>query len=128
MYNLVLFSLYQKYDSIILLNLRDFKLGLFVQILIVQVGGVAFSTAPLSLELWFWCILFGAATLLWGQVITSIPTHSLPKNVFSWGSGEPASDPIADLNNDDKTDFDNKDNKRTGQILWIRGLTRLQTQ
>ncbi|XP_018018858.1 plasma membrane calcium-transporting ATPase 2-like [Hyalella azteca] len=53
------------------------------QILIVQVGGVAFSTAPLSLELWFWCILFGASTLLWGQVITSIPTHFLPKNVFS---------------------------------------------
>ncbi|KAF2364516.1 P-type ATPase subfamily IIB [Trinorchestia longiramus] len=101
---------------------------LAAQIFIVQFGGVAFSTAPLSLELWLWCIMFGASTLLWGQVITSIPTHSLPKNVFSWGSGEPANDPIADLSNDDKSDFDNKDNKRTGQILWIRGLTRLQTQ
>lgn len=101
---------------------------LAAQIFIVQWGGVAFSTANLSLDLWMWCILFGAATLLWGQLITTIPTNSLPKNVFSWGSGEPASDPIADLGNDDKSDLDNKDNKRTGQILWIRGLTRLQTQ
>lgn len=97
------------------------------QIFIVQFGGVAFSTAALSLELWMWCVFFGMATLLWGQIITTIPTNSLPRNVFSWGSGEPATDPIADLGNDDKLDLDNKE-KRTGQILWIRGLTRLQTQ
>jgi len=97
------------------------------QIVIVQWGGVAFSTAWLSLELWLWCVLFGVGTLLWGQIITSIPTASLPRNI-AWGSGMPKGDPITELGNDDFRDMDNKDNKRTGQILWIRGLTRLQTQ
>lgn len=47
---------------------------------------------------------------------------------FRYGSGEPINDPIADLASEDKLDSDGKDSKRTGQILWIRGLTRLQTQ
>lgn len=98
------------------------------QIVIVQFGGMAFSTRALPLDLWLWCVLFGSGVLLWGQVVTSIPTKKLPKNVFSWGSGEPATDPIADFANEDKLDSDGKDSKRTGQILWIRGLTRLQTQ
>ena len=45
-----------------------------------------------------------------------------------WGSGEPQVDQIGELSKDDKMDPDSKDGKRTGQILWIRGLTRLQTQ
>ncbi|XP_069165984.1 plasma membrane calcium-transporting ATPase 2 isoform X2 [Procambarus clarkii] len=98
------------------------------QVVIVQFGGRAFSTEALTLELWLWCILFGSGVLLWGQVVTSIPTKKLPKNVFSWGSGEPQTDPIADFSIEDKLDSDGKDGKRTGQILWIRGLTRLQTQ
>lgn len=98
------------------------------QILIVQFGGIAFSTAPLSPELWLWCILFGAGTLLWGQVVTSVPTRSLPKDVFQWGSGEPQDVPIMDDPHHLRSDEDGKDSKRTGQILWIRGLTRLQTQ
>lgn len=98
------------------------------QVVIVQFGGRAFSTEALGLELWLWCILFGSGVLLWGQVVTSIPTKKLPKNVFSWGSGEPQTDPIADFAIEDKLDSDGKDGKRTGQILWIRGLTRLQTQ
>ncbi|XP_068239162.1 LOW QUALITY PROTEIN: plasma membrane calcium-transporting ATPase 2-like [Palaemon carinicauda] len=98
------------------------------QIVIVQFGGMAFSTRALTAELWLWCVLFGSGVMLWGQLVTSIPTKKLPKNVFSWGSGEPASDPIGDFSNEDKLDSDGKDSKRTGQILWIRGLTRLQTQ
>ncbi|KAK4321934.1 hypothetical protein Pmani_007286 [Petrolisthes manimaculis] len=98
------------------------------QIVIVQFGGRAFSTKALTVELWLYCILFGFGVLLWGQVVTSIPTKKLPKNVFSWGSGEPQTVPITDLTTEDKNDSDGKDSKRTGQILWIRGLTRLQTQ
>ncbi|XP_045116619.1 plasma membrane calcium-transporting ATPase 2-like isoform X3 [Portunus trituberculatus] len=101
---------------------------LAAQVVIVQFGGRAFSTEALTLELWLWCILFGSGVLLWGQLVTSMPTKKLPKNLFSWGSGEPQTDPIADLTTEDKLDSDGKDSKRTGQILWIRGLTRLQTQ
>ena len=47
---------------------------------------------------------------------------------FRWGSGEPQVDQMRDLSKDPQLDPDAKEGKRTGQILWIRGLTRLQTQ
>jgi hypothetical protein len=105
------------------------------QIAIVQFGGRWFSTAPLNLEQWLWCLAFGGRInslklklllvggLLWGQIVTTIPTSNLPKN-FTIGSGEveSADDPF---NQDDDMETHEK---RSGQILWIRGLTRLQTQ
>lgn len=61
--------------------------------------------------------------LLWGQIVTTIPTSNLPRS-FTIGSGEveSADDPF---NNDEDMETHEK---RSGQILWIRGLTRLQTQ
>ncbi|KAI6227302.1 Calcium-transporting ATPase [Aphelenchoides fujianensis] len=96
---------------------------MIVQVIIVQYGGRWFSTAPLNLEQWLWCLAFGVGDLLWGQIVTSIPTSGLPRS-FTIGSGEVESaDDI--WNNDDDTETHEK---RSGQILWIRGLTRLQTQ
>ncbi|KAI6214471.1 Plasma membrane calcium-transporting ATPase 3 [Aphelenchoides besseyi] len=93
------------------------------QVIIVQFGGRWFSTAPLNLEQWLWCLAFGVGGLLWGQVVTSIPTSGIPRS-FTIGSGEVESaDEI--FNNDDDPETHTK---RSGQILWIRGLTRLQTQ
>lgn len=44
-----------------------------------------------------------------------------------WGRGQP--DDIGAMNlGDDKYDPDSDKKPRAGQILWIRGLTRLQTQ
>lgn len=67
--------------------------------------------------------------LVWGQVITSIPTKKIPK-MFTWGSGPPEQmmDQLGSLTDDGSTGSLSQDVKRTGQILWIRGLTRLQTQ
>ncbi|PAV73722.1 hypothetical protein WR25_04645 [Diploscapter pachys] len=93
------------------------------QIVIVQYGGRWFQTEALDVEQWLWCLAFGVGTLLWGQIVTTIPTGSLPQNM-TIGSGEaPANDPLM-------SDYDNSDTheKRSGQILWVRGLTRLQTQ
>ncbi|KAK8747692.1 hypothetical protein OTU49_016539 [Cherax quadricarinatus] len=42
------------------------------QIMIVQLGGYAFSTAALTLDQWLWCVFFGILTLLWGQVLTTL--------------------------------------------------------
>ncbi|KAK2725056.1 hypothetical protein QYM36_001494 [Artemia franciscana] len=98
------------------------------QILIIQYGGLAFATTPLTLEQWGWCVFFGFGTLVWGQLVTTIPTKKLPK-VLSYGRGHPTD--VVALQNlvEDKFDGDGSDKKRTaGQILWIRGLTRLQTQ
>lgn len=93
------------------------------QALIVQFGGQAFSTVSLSLEQWLWCVLFGVGTLLWGQIVTSIPTRRLPKK-FAWGRGLPE-----EYSQIDPGKFDSDTGrKRRAHILWIRGLTRLQTQ
>jgi len=98
-------------------------------VIIVQLGGRPFNTAALTLEQWMWCILFGVGVLLWGQLITTIPTKRIPKQ-FSWGSGPPEEiiDATSSLVEDGSSGSLSQDVKRTGQILWIRGLTRLQTQ
>jgi hypothetical protein len=65
------------------------------QILIVQYGKFAFSTAPLNLEQWIWCIFFGLGTLVWQQVITTIPNSCIPHS-FSIGKQPPEpTSPIA---------------------------------
>lgn len=63
-------------------------------------------------------------TLILVQIVTTIPTKRIPKN-FSFGSGE-----VQDSDNilGDEYDDNETHEKRSGQILWIRGLTRLQTQ
>ncbi|XP_076363531.1 plasma membrane calcium-transporting ATPase 2-like isoform X2 [Tachypleus tridentatus] len=98
------------------------------QIIIVQFGGFAFSTAGLTLDQWFWCMFFGIGTLLWGQLVTTVPTKKIPKT-FTWGSGTPDELESDVLHGEESSrDSISQDVKRTGQILWIRGLTRLQTQ
>lgn len=98
------------------------------QVVIVQFGGRAFSTAPLSLDQWLWCLFLGAGVLVWGQCITTIPTKKIPKT-FTWGSGSPEDlDAGGSLVEDTSRGSISQEVKRTGQILWIRGLTRLQTQ
>ena len=38
------------------------------QILLIEFGSYAFSTAGLTFDQWVWCLFFGVSTLLWGQV------------------------------------------------------------
>ena len=49
------------------------------QIVIVQFGGVAFTTTPLTLSQWLWCIFLGMMELLWGQLVSSIPNSVVPR-------------------------------------------------
>jgi len=99
------------------------------QVLIIQWGRMAFSTASLTLEQWLWCLFFGVGTLLWGQLVTTVPTRKIPK-ILSWGRGHPEEYTEAIALGEEKFDPDSQEGKkpRAGQILWIRGLTRLQTQ
>ncbi|XP_019754759.1 plasma membrane calcium-transporting ATPase 2 isoform X3 [Dendroctonus ponderosae] len=97
------------------------------QVVIIQYGGMAFSTKALTLEQWFWCLFFGIGTLLWGQLVTTIPTRKIPK-ILSWGRGHPEEYTEAIAIGEEKFDVDSDKKPRAGQILWIRGLTRLQTQ
>ncbi|KAK3932602.1 Plasma membrane calcium-transporting ATPase 3 [Frankliniella fusca] len=95
------------------------------QIVIIQYGKEAFSTKSLTFDQWLWCVFFGFGTLVWGQIVTTVPTRKIPK-ILSWGRGHP--DEYTEAINLGDERFDDSDKKPRGQILWIRGLTRLQTQ
>ncbi|KAI3416130.1 Plasma membrane calcium-transporting ATPase 3 [Globodera pallida] len=52
---------------------------IIVQFVVVQFGGRWFSTKPLTLVQWLCCVAFGVGSLLWAQVIATIPTKFLPR-------------------------------------------------
>ncbi|XP_056468260.1 plasma membrane calcium-transporting ATPase 3a [Gadus chalcogrammus] len=104
-------------------------LGTFVvQIVIVQFGGKPFSCAPLNVEQWFWCLFIGLGELLWGQVVTSVPTSHF-KCLKEAGPGTGADHNEDEDMADDEDEIDHAERElRRGQILWFRGLNRIQTQ
>uniref|UniRef100_A0A8C8C3G1 Calcium-transporting ATPase n=2 Tax=Oncorhynchus tshawytscha TaxID=74940 RepID=A0A8C8C3G1_ONCTS len=104
-------------------------LGTFLmQFVIVQFGGKPFSCTPLNMEQWLWCLLVGVGELLWGQLITTVPTSRLPclkEAGHALGKEEMIDDDMAD----DEQEIDHAERElRRGQILWFRGLNRIQTQ
>ncbi|KAJ4926093.1 hypothetical protein JOQ06_008276 [Pogonophryne albipinna] len=52
---------------------------LLAQILIVQVWGSPFSCVALNWQQWLICACLGLGSLLWGQVVSSIPSCGCPK-------------------------------------------------
>ncbi|XP_060619159.2 plasma membrane calcium-transporting ATPase 3 isoform X6 [Anolis sagrei] len=104
-------------------------LGTFgIQIVIVQFGGKPFSCSPLNAQQWLWCLFVGFGELVWGQVIATIPTSHL-KCLKEAGHG-PGKDEITDEElAEDEEEIDHAERElRRGQILWFRGLNRIQTQ
>ncbi|TSM04861.1 Plasma membrane calcium-transporting ATPase 3 [Bagarius yarrelli] len=104
-------------------------LGTFgVQIVIVQFGGKPFSCAPLNMEQWLWCLFVGVGELLWGQVIATVPTSHL-KCLKEAGTGPGTDEMTEDELAEDEEEIDHAERElRRGQILWFRGLNRIQTQ
>ncbi|XP_072928182.1 plasma membrane calcium-transporting ATPase 2 isoform X5 [Hemitrygon akajei] len=99
-----------------------------VQILIIQFGGKPFSCTPLEIDQWLWCIVLGLGELLWGQVISSVPTNRL-KFLKEAGHGTQKDDIPEEELNEDAEEIDHAERElRRGQILWFRGLNRIQTQ
>merc|ERR1711892_1194323 len=124
---------------------------LISQILIIEFGGIAFSTTPLNVEQWTWCIFFGVGVLLWQQIVTSVPTSifgktmeteptpslKLENNNLDMRVGTNPPEPLSPVLDGDVSSYSHHGGhgqhhnpivNRSGQILWIRGLTRLQTQ
>uniref|UniRef100_A0A7N5ZTH3 Calcium-transporting ATPase n=1 Tax=Anabas testudineus TaxID=64144 RepID=A0A7N5ZTH3_ANATE len=101
-----------------------------IQIVIVQFGGKPFSCVSLSIDQWLWCTFLGFGSLLWGQVISSIPTSRL-KFLKTAGHGtqkeEIPDEELEELEDMDEIDHAERELRR-GQILWFRGLNRIQTQ
>ncbi|KAI3382101.1 hypothetical protein SNEBB_009653 [Seison nebaliae] len=92
------------------------------QVLIIQFGGIAFQTVALNAEQWMWCLLFGFGSLLWHQVLCFIPNDQLEK--ITCGPKRSLEEDIEQSSDTDSI----KSQLKTGQILWLRGLTRIQTQ
>uniref|UniRef100_A0AAQ5ZM26 Calcium-transporting ATPase n=1 Tax=Amphiprion ocellaris TaxID=80972 RepID=A0AAQ5ZM26_AMPOC len=104
-------------------------LGTFaVQIVIVQWGGKPFSCAPLNVEQWLWCLFVGVGELLWGQVIATVPTERLPCLKEAGLGLEPSEEEGEELAEDEEEIDCAERELRRGQILWFRGLNRIQTQ
>ncbi|XP_061571232.1 plasma membrane calcium-transporting ATPase 1 isoform X1 [Cololabis saira] len=101
-----------------------------IQIVIVQFGGKPFSCVALTVDQWLWCTFLGFGSLLWGQVISSIPTSRL-KFLKTAGHGtqkeEIPDEELEELDDMDEIDHAERELRR-GQILWFRGLNRIQTQ
>uniref|UniRef100_A0A8C7TY35 Calcium-transporting ATPase n=1 Tax=Oncorhynchus mykiss TaxID=8022 RepID=A0A8C7TY35_ONCMY len=101
-----------------------------IQIVIVQWGGKPFSCVGLSIDQWLWCTFLGFSSLLWGQLISSIPTKSL-RFLKSAGHGtqrqEIPDEELEDMEEMEEIDHAERELRR-GQILWFRGLNRIQTQ
>uniref|UniRef100_A0A8C6Y5Y2 Calcium-transporting ATPase n=1 Tax=Naja naja TaxID=35670 RepID=A0A8C6Y5Y2_NAJNA len=104
-------------------------LGTFiVQIVIVQFGGKPFSCSELTVEHWLWSIFLGMGTLLWGQLISTIPTSHL-KFLKEAGHGTQKEEIPEEELAEDVEEIDHAERElRRGQILWFRGLNRIQTQ
>lgn len=100
---------------------------IIVQFVIVQFGGAAFSCSPLNLTQWLWCLFIGISELLWGQVIATIPNKKLPKGLRI-GKSEPVIEEGEEEKDDQLGEFGDEQLKSRGQILWFRGLNRIQQQ
>ncbi|CAG5130829.1 unnamed protein product, partial [Candidula unifasciata] len=96
---------------------------IIAQVIIIQFGGVAFHTSGLTAAQWLWCVFLGFGTLLWGQVATVIPDSAVPS--LSWckrGAKE------EEIDEHELAEMEEDPVSGRGQILWVRGLTRLQQQ
>ncbi|NWH98706.1 AT2B4 ATPase, partial [Tichodroma muraria] len=104
-------------------------LGTFTaQIIIVEFGGKPFSCSGLTLSQWFWCIFIGVGELLWGQLICTVPTSHL-KFLKEAGHGITKEEIPEEELPEDVDEIDHAEMElRRGQILWFRGLNRIQTQ
>ncbi|NWZ85949.1 AT2B4 ATPase, partial [Poecile atricapillus] len=104
-------------------------LGTFTaQIIIVEFGGKPFSCSGLTLSQWFWCIFIGVGELLWGQLISTVPTSHL-KFLKEAGHGITKEEIPEEELPEDVDEIDHAEMElRRGQILWFRGLNRIQTQ
>ncbi|AWP07893.1 putative plasma membrane calcium-transporting ATPase 1-like [Scophthalmus maximus] len=103
---------------------------LLIQVVIVQFGGKPFSCVALSLDQWLWCLFLGLTSLLWGQLVSSVPTKWL-KFLKTAGHGTQQEE-IPEEELEEMEDLDEIDHAemelRRGQVLWCRGLNRIQTQ
>ncbi|XP_074526009.1 plasma membrane calcium-transporting ATPase 1-like [Halichoeres trimaculatus] len=102
---------------------------LVVQVIIVQFGGKPFSCVSLNAMQWLWCVVLGLGSLLWGQLVSSIPTSWLKslKTAVVRRTQRPDSPEDEPQEMRDPDEVDDAE-MRKSHVLWCRGLNRIQTQ
>lgn len=54
------------------------------QVLIVEFGGISFTTVPLTPSQWLWCLVIGFSMLIWGQIVVTL---TMQQKDFQWVQG-----------------------------------------
>lgn len=92
--------------------------SMVAQVVIIQYGGLAFSTARLDWQQWGWCIVFGLGTLVWQQIINTLPC------------GRVRTPRVGDDELSTSEDQGPYGIRKTSEakILWVRGVNRVQKQ
>ncbi|KAG7249882.1 hypothetical protein CRUP_022656, partial [Coryphaenoides rupestris] len=98
-------------------------------IVIVQLGGKPFSCVALTTDQWLWCTFLGFGSLLWGQVrhYWGLRLKFLKTAGHGTQKEEIPDEELEELDDNDEIDHAERELRR-GQILWFRGLNRIQTQ
>ncbi|KRZ72581.1 Plasma membrane calcium-transporting ATPase 3, partial [Trichinella papuae] len=98
-----------------------------LQIVIVEFGGYALSTVSLTLVQWLWCLFLGISVLLWGQLIISIPSWSIPRKL-ELGRGDVQEIPLAGFQPIEPDILSSPCVDRSPTGLWQWSVSRIQTK
>ncbi|KRX66763.1 Plasma membrane calcium-transporting ATPase 3, partial [Trichinella sp. T9] len=98
-----------------------------LQIIIVEFGGYALSTVSLTLVQWLWCLFLGISVLLWGQLIISIPSWSIPRKL-ELGRGDVQEIPLAGFQPIEPDILSSPCVDRSPTGLWQWSVSRIQTK
>ncbi|OUC39986.1 calcium-translocating P-type ATPase, PMCA-type [Trichinella nativa] len=96
-------------------------------IVIVEFGGYALSTVSLTLVQWLWCLFLGISVLLWGQLIISIPSWSIPRKL-ELGRGDVQEIPLAGFQPIEPDILSSPCVDRSPTGLWQWSVSRIQTK
>ncbi|XP_049843239.1 plasma membrane calcium-transporting ATPase 2-like [Schistocerca gregaria] len=90
------------------------------QVAIVHYGSVAFSTVPLSLDQWMWCLFFGIGALVWRALINPIPTRITATTLLRVRDRHEAHHKVLPSPSEPMLP--------RSRVLWLRGISRIRTQ
>ncbi|XP_034722942.1 plasma membrane calcium-transporting ATPase 2-like [Etheostoma cragini] len=101
---------------------------IFTQIIIIQFGGKPFSCVGLTIDQWLWCTFLGFGSLLWGQLVTSVPTSWL-KFLRLPGEATQQENPEGEMD-ETKTqeEIDHAEKEQMKRKRWLRSYNRVLTQ
>lgn len=76
-----------------------------------------------------WCLVFGVGSLIWGQIVVSIPTKFVKSILcMKQKSGEETIDTVDALPEIHISQHDEHEELSRSKVLWIHGIRRIMYQ